>query len=280
MKIREQDLRKMINEGILDMFSSKHNEIPEKERRPTPRLLDNMNPEKFERRIKDIERALSQISGLELESYSEGSTTDFSRMGIEDLPGMRREIVNHLRGVDKLGYINLGGENYGPPPPIANPKQGVVYPESPMTAWKAAVLYVARGGSLTAKLNKRGLISLLLAYGTHKTRRTLGQGVRDLFGGTFFGDNRPERSTRLNESYEYDLTSDIEGTLRLYGSLSFEDLYDELENTLARHIGYGETFEDETELVDAIKDEVAGMLDRREAFINAEGELQLAAAGY
>jgi hypothetical protein len=196
MKITRRQLRKIINESIFDMFSSKHNEIPERERKPTPRLLDNMNPQMFEKRIKDIERALSQISGLELESYSEGSATDYSRMGIEDLPALRREIINHLRGVDKLGYINLGGESYGPPPPIANPKQGVVHPESPMAAWKAAVFYLARGGSLTAKLNKRALISLLLAYGAHKTRRSLGQGVRDLFGGTFFGDNRPDRSTR------------------------------------------------------------------------------------
>ena len=105
-----------------------------------------MNPQTFEKRIKDIERALSQISGLELESYSEGSTTDYSRMGIEDLPAMRREIVNHLRGVDKLGYINLGGESYGPPPPIANPKQGVVYPESPMSAWKSAVFCFSQLG--------------------------------------------------------------------------------------------------------------------------------------
>ena len=196
MKVTRRQLRKIINESIFDMFSSKHNEILERERKPTPRLLDNMNPEKFERRIKDIERALSQISGLELESYSEGSTTDFSRMGIESMSELRQEIINHLRGVDKLGYINLGGESYGPPPPVDNPKQGVVYPESPMSAWKAAVFYLARGGSLTAKLNKRSLISLLLAYGAHKTRRSLGQHVRDLFGGTFFGDNRPDRSTR------------------------------------------------------------------------------------
>ena len=196
MKVTRRQLRKIINESIFDMFSSKHNEIPERERKPVPRLLDNMNPEKFDRRIKDIERALSQISGLELESYSEGSTTDFSRMGIESMSTLRQEIINHLRGVDKLGYINLGGESYGPPPPVDNPKQGVVYPESPMSAWKAAVFYLARGGSLTAKLNKRALISLLLAYGAHKTRRSLGQGVRDLFGGTFFGDNRPDRSSR------------------------------------------------------------------------------------
>ena len=61
---------------------------------------------------------------------------------------------------------------------------------------------------------------------------------------------------------------------------TFEDLYDELERSLERHIGYGETYENETELVDAIKDEVADMLDRREAFINAEGELQLAVDEY
>jgi len=196
MKITRRQLRAIINEGILDMFTSKHNEIPERDRKPNPRILDMMNPNTFEKRIKDIERELSKVSGLDLESYSEGSTTDFSRMGIESMSELRQEIINHLRGVDKLGYINLGGESYGPPPPVDNPKQGVVYPESPMSAWKAAVFYLARGGSLTAKLNKRSLISLLLAYGAHKTRRSLGQHVRDLFGGTFFGDNRPDRSTR------------------------------------------------------------------------------------
>ena len=96
MKITEDKLKSLINEGILDMFSSKHNEIPEKERQPNPRILDTMSPNTFEMRIKDIERELAKISGLELESYSEGSTTDYARMGIEDLPSLRNDIINHL----------------------------------------------------------------------------------------------------------------------------------------------------------------------------------------
>ena len=275
MKITENKLRKLINEGILDMFTSKHNEIPEKERQPNPRILDTMNSNTFEKRIKDIERELANVSGLELESYSEGSTTDYARMGIEDLPAMRREIINHLRDANALGYVWLPDRStYGPPPPISDPKEGVVYPSNVQHSWNMLVAYLKRGGPLRQRFKKKEAISLLLAYGAHKTRRTLGQGVRDLFGGTFFGDNRPERSTRLNESYEYDLSPDIKSAISMYGSLSFEDLYDELESTLVRHIGHGETFEDETELVDSIKDEVADMLDRREVFINEAGELQ------
>jgi hypothetical protein len=197
MKITRRQLRKIINENIFDMFTSKHNEIPERDREPNPRILDTMNPNTFEKRIKDIERELLKVSDLDLESYSEGSTTDFSRMGIESMTTLRNDIINHLRDANTLGYVWLPDRStYGPPPPISDPKAGVVYPAPPTAAWNAMLMYLRRGGSLRARLTKKMVIAILLAYGAHKTRRTMGQGIRDLFGGTFFGDNRPDRSSR------------------------------------------------------------------------------------